>query len=338
MTRREGRPWATSPSSRKRRPRVRNCEFRNVTISLRGPAARRGTVGRVTPRAFRLLDVFHDGTPFSGNPLAVFEDGVGLDTATMQAVALQMNLSETTFVFPPPAGATAAVRIFSPGFEMPFAGHPTLGTAHVVRALRGGDLDEVVLSLPVGPIPVRTRGGDVLSLAAKVASSRPGPARAHAAALVGVGEDEVVGDAPWIDAGSEQLLVEVKDEAAVERATVRPELLARHGANRDGQGLVLVFARRGADVHARFFFDKQGQVVEDPGTGSAAANLGSLLAARGERGAFVVHQGRRTGRPCRLEVEVTGEGRVHVAGRVREVGTGVLRVEGASSVATRGGG
>src|SRR5499426_3738673 len=89
--------------------------------------------------AFRIVNVFTvDGDRLSGNPLCVFEDARGLTSEQMQALARQMNLSETTFVLPSER-ATAHVRIFTPGYEMPFAGHPTLGTAHVVRALRGGD-------------------------------------------------------------------------------------------------------------------------------------------------------------------------------------------------------
>ena len=98
----------------------------------------------MTPLAFRIVNVFAE-TPLAGNPLAVFEDGRALDDATMQALALQFNLSETTFVLPS-ASASARVRIFTPSFEMPFAGHPTLGTAHVVRAVKQAG-DAVTLDL-----------------------------------------------------------------------------------------------------------------------------------------------------------------------------------------------
>src|SRR3954466_10747725 len=102
---------------------------------------------------YRLVNVFAQ-SPLAGNPLCVFEDGSALDTATMQALALQFNLSETTFILPPTmADATARVRIFTPGFEMPFAGHPTLGTAHVVRELKNSG-DEVKLEMKAGIIPV----------------------------------------------------------------------------------------------------------------------------------------------------------------------------------------
>src|SRR5215470_6641958 len=99
--------------------------------------------------AFRIVNVFAESR-LGGNPLAVIEDARGLDDATMQALALQFNLSETTFVFPSER-ASAHVRIFTPTFEMPFAGHPTLGTAHVARALGLGG-NELTLEMRAGVI------------------------------------------------------------------------------------------------------------------------------------------------------------------------------------------
>jgi len=107
--------------------------------------------------SFRILNVFTRGQDrLSGNPLCVFEDARGLNDETMQALARQFNLSETTFIFPSDA-ATARVRIFTPGFEMPFAGHPTLGTAHVCRALGLGG-NELTLEMKAGMIPVSAEG------------------------------------------------------------------------------------------------------------------------------------------------------------------------------------
>src|SRR5215510_5356198 len=136
-------------------------ERRRVVHERRGDRRRRrgdGAVGRcMTDYVYRLLNVFTtDGERLSGNPLCVFENGRGLDDATMLALARQFNLSETTFILPSDA-ASAAVRIFTPTFEMPFAGHPTLGTAHVVRALgRGGE--RVTLAMKAGVIPVTAEG------------------------------------------------------------------------------------------------------------------------------------------------------------------------------------
>src|SRR4051794_20746857 len=106
---------------------------------------------------YRLVNVFtRDGGTLTGNPLCVFEDARGIDDATMQALGRQFNLSETTFILPSEK-ATARVRIFTPSYEMPFAGHPTLGTAHVVRSLKGGG-DAVSLEMKAGVIPVNARG------------------------------------------------------------------------------------------------------------------------------------------------------------------------------------
>src|ERR1700723_505343 len=119
-----------------------------------------------TDYAYRTLNVFTvEGDRLSGNPLCVFEDGRGLSDAQMQALARQLNLSETTFVLPATAkGATARVRIFTPTFEMPFAGHPTLGTAQVVRELAAAG-DRVALEMKAGVVEV-TAKGDVWTLRA----------------------------------------------------------------------------------------------------------------------------------------------------------------------------
>ena len=119
--------------------------------------------------AFRILNVFAEER-LGGNALAVFEDGHGLDDATIQALALQFNLSETTFILPSDS-ATVRVRIFTPTFEMPFAGHPTLGSAHVVRALKESG-DAVTLEMTAGIVPV-TAAGDDWTLQAKAPRTRP---------------------------------------------------------------------------------------------------------------------------------------------------------------------
>src|ERR1041384_4307043 len=119
---------------------------------------------------YRILNVFTaGGARLSGNPLCVFEDGSQLDASQMQALARQFNLSETTFILPSKRAA-ALVRIFTPAYEMPFAGHPTLGTAHVARALGLGG-DQLGLEMRAGIIPV-TSSGDHWPLRAQPATSR----------------------------------------------------------------------------------------------------------------------------------------------------------------------
>lgn len=279
-------------------------------------------------KAFRILNVFVEGGRFTGNPLCVFEDGRGLDDATLQAIALQMNLSETTFLFPSDReGACARARIFTPSYEMPFAGHPTLGTAHVARELLGAR-DEVVLDLPAGLIPVRATG-DRWELRANAPTSRAAASRADLAEMLSLTIDDLAGEPLWIDTGSEQLVIPLASVDAVERARPLTPLLLKHGSNARRQGLAYVFAwRPDGDVHARFFFDKGGSVIEDPGTGSACANLGGYLVTTGadRSRALTVYQGARTGRPCKLGLRVDADDRVFVSGDVVELGRGELSI------------
>jgi trans-2,3-dihydro-3-hydroxyanthranilate isomerase len=270
---------------------------------------------------YRIVNVFAE-SPLAGNPLCVFEDARDLDAAMMQSLALQFNLSETTFVLPS-TSATSRVRIFTPSFEMPFAGHPTLGTAHVVRDLLSAG-DAVTLEMKAGVIPV-TAEGDVWTLQANAPAHRaPAASRSELAAMLGL-EDADLADAPplWVNTGSDQLIIPLASFAAVRRAKPRADLILTHGSN--GQrALAYVFAREGAQVLSRFFFDKYGSVVEDPGTGSACANLGGWLLVTGATvpQKLTVDQGEAVGRPCRLGLEVTSDRRILVSGRVIEFARG----------------
>jgi len=279
--------------------------------------------------AFRIVNVFAEER-LGGNPLAVFEDAQGIDDPTMQALALQFNLSETTFILPSSA-ATARVRIFTPTFEMPFAGHPTLGTAHVVRALKGGD--NVTLEMRAGVIPVRG-AGDRWTLQANAPRTRPVAAsREELAAMLGL-EAADIGSGPlWVDTGSEQLIIPVGSVAAVRRAQPKAELMSRYAtvalagaASRSMAYLWTEVAPNGA--LARFFFLKQGSVVEDPGTGSACANLGGwFVATRAPLPIeLTIAQGEAVARRCRLGLTVDSEQRIFVAGRVVELGRGAIEL------------
>lgn len=277
----------------------------------------------MTELAFRIVNVFAQA-PLGGNPLCVIEDGSGLDDATMQALALQFNLSETTFVLPSDR-ATARVRIFTPTFEMPFAGHPTLGTAHVVRSLRGGE--RVTLEMHAGIIPV-TAAGDTWTLQANSPRHRNAEAsNADLAAMLGLAAADIDGPPLWVDTGSEQLVIPLVSAAAVRRAAPRPDLMLAHASNAT-RAMAYVFARDGDEVLARFFFPKHGAVIEDPGTGSACANLGGWLVATAARlpQRLTVRQGEAVGRPCVLGLDVDAGGAIRVSGRVVELGRGSLRL------------
>lgn len=272
--------------------------------------------------AFRIVNVFAE-TPLGGNPLCVFEDGSSLDTSTMQALALQFNLSETTFVLPSSV-ATARVRIFTPTFEMPFAGHPTLGTAHVVRDLaRAGD--RVTLEMTAGTIPVEA-DGDTQTLRANAPKHRaPDASNADLAAMLGLDASAIAGAPLWVDTGTEQLVIPLASAAAVRSAAPRADLLLRQ-ASSPARAMAYVFAREGDGALARFFFPKHGTVIEDPGTGSACANLGGWLLATGAAlpQMLSIRQGEAVGRPCRLGLEVRADRSIRVSGRVVELGRGTV--------------
>jgi PhzF family phenazine biosynthesis protein len=267
--------------------------------------------------SFRIVNVFTiDGDRFSGNPLCVFEDGRGLSDTTMQALARQMNLSETTFVLPSEQG-DARVRIFTPGFEMPFAGHPTLGTASVIAGTR----DRVVLDLKAGLVPV-TRAGDSWTTRPVEAS------RADLARMLGLPEGAVSDEPLWVNTGAEQLVIPIASAELVRAARPVPDLLTRWGFTpaRD-EAMAYLWAAGEPTWTVRFFFTNHGAVLEDPATGSACANLGGWhVAQRRAPMSATLRQGDAVGRPSRLELRVDHDGGIFVAGAVIELGRGTVNV------------
>src|SRR4051794_12251074 len=209
---------------------------------------------------FRILNVFTaGGARLSGNPLCVVEDGSGLDPAAMQTLARQFNLSETTFILPSKRAA-ALERIFTPTYEMPFAGHPTLGTAHVCRALGLGG-DQLGLEMRAGIIPV-TSNGDHWTLRAAPATSRLVDVQpAELAKLLGLEAGDIGFQPLWVKAGREQLVIPLTSEAAVRRVRPRVEMFERL-KSADGAGQAYVFASVGAKkILSRFFFPDNGAVL-----------------------------------------------------------------------------
>jgi PhzF family phenazine biosynthesis protein len=275
---------------------------------------------------FRIVNVFAE-TPLGGNPLCVFEEGTALDTETMQALALQFNLSETTFLLPPTrAEATRRVRIFTPGFEMPFAGHPTLGSAHVVRNLMNCG-NRVALEMQAGLIPLQAQDDRWTLQANKPSWRDAGLPRSQLAGILGIDESDVRDGASWVDTGSEQLIVPLASADAVKRCRPNVERLVNECVGNRRRGLAYVWAREDEErIRVRFFFEKQGGLTEDPGTGSACANLGGWFIAQGERLplAAIVMQGDHMGRPCRIGLRVDEDKRIFVSGRVIEIGRGIV--------------
>jgi trans-2,3-dihydro-3-hydroxyanthranilate isomerase len=300
---------------------------------------------------FRYLtaDVF-TAVPFGGNQLAVFPDARGIPEHRLLDVTREFNYSETTFVFPPDDAKHARrVRIFTPGGEVPFAGHPTVGTAHVLAATGeialAGDTTHIVLEEQVGPVPVTIRAERGTPVFAQLSVARlpevgaPPPSRDELARVLGLEVDDLLGG-DWspqaVSCGLPFLFVPLHDRGAVARARIRTE--AWEATLRDAPvSEIMVFApggeRPGTDIRARMFAPGLS-VPEDPATGSACAALGGYLAARQERRdatlRWVVEQGFEMGRPSILEVEAdVAAGRVTA---VRVGGATVLLCEGTMAI------
>jgi PhzF family phenazine biosynthesis protein len=277
-------------------------------------------------RRFSQLDVFTD-QPLRGNPLAVVHDAQGLSDGQMADFARWTNLSETTFLLPPDdTGADYRVRIFTPGGELPFAGHPTLGSCHAWLSAGGvpRDADVVVQQCGVGLVRVRRdRHGDSERLAfAAPALRRTGPVdaglRAQAVAALGLDDAELL-QLQWIDNGPGWMAGLLKDAAAV--LALRPDFAAMRGLN---LGVVGAYpAGSECQFEVRAFVPDLG-VPEDPVTGSLNAGLAQWLIAAGLAPArYVAAQGAALGRAGRVFVTQQGAD-IWIGGAVCSVLTGAV--------------
>ncbi len=280
---------------------------------------------------YRIVNVFAEST-FGGNPLCVFEDASGLSSAEMQALARQFNLSETAFILPS-VTATASVRIFTPSHELPFAGHPALGSAHVIRELSGAG-NYLTLQFKAGIVPVSADGNEwsfLAPVAGKPAPRSASEPTALIASMIGLDETDLASEPVWVDTGAEQLLVPLRSPDAVRRCSPDTSLLGQWPANSAGRRTGYVFAFEDDTqraVLARYFMVLRGGVAEDPGTGSACANLGGWLLHQGHPAPcrIVVSQGAAELRPCRLVLDLTPEREIRVGGNVLALATGKLKL------------
>lgn len=261
-----------------------------------------------------LCDVFTD-RPLAGNPLAVFTDGRSLDVGTMQALARELNLSETAFVLPPQRGGHAQVRVFTPARELPFAGHPTLGAAFVL----GGPLQalELRLELEAGIVPVQLeREGARVSFGWMTPPTpRPFALEEPGSLLRALGLPERGEALRGYDDGRQRVFIELPTHLAV--AELAPDFAALGAATDAG---VYVFHFDGESCKGRYFAPAAG-VNEDAATGAAAGPVARLLRQRGALqpgGVLRIEQGAEIGRPstlyCRVKDAEDGSTQVDVGG------------------------
>jgi trans-2,3-dihydro-3-hydroxyanthranilate isomerase len=296
---------------------------------------------------FFTLDVFTDRT-FGGNPLGVFPDAADLPSALMQRIAREMNLSESVFLGPPEADGDARVRIFTPGVEVPFAGHPTVGTAiwlgsHLDDAPTDGT-HTLVLEENVGPVPVDVRFEDGDPVFARFTTAvlpehRPTPvADADLARLVGLDPSDLSPDLSpeMVSCGLPYHVIPIASLDAVVRAVLDTALWKRLVAPLWADHVYLICMETedpDADVHVRMFAPAAG-VPEDPATGSAAAALGGYLSKADGSDAgslrWTVEQGLEIGRPSTIHVEADRSGGATTG--VRVGGSAVFVSRGTMSV------
>lgn len=296
-------------------------------------------------KTFYQLDVFTE-TPFHGNPLAVFPDGDGLSASQMQAIAAEMNLSETVFVLPS-STALRRLRIFTPKQELPLAGHPVVGTWNLLARLgvvpHEGDGTvriEQELALGVLPVDITFRNGEPAGVmmtqgkfeALDSITDEVGAERI--AQALGLQRSDIANSqslpVQTSSTGIRALDVPVASLEALSRIEINPSLLTdiytRSGAI-GCYAFCFETKEESSRVHARFFAPDDG-ITEDAATGSAAGSLAGYLLHHGavEAGSFVIEQGDFMSRPSRIRIELEGS-----RGHVQQV-----RVGGASRVVAKG--
>lgn len=298
------------------------------------------------------FDVF-TATPFGGNQLAVIPDASGIPESQLLPITREFNYSEVTFCYPPADAAhTRRVRIFTPGGELKFAGHPTIGTAAALAlcegVLGGAAAGHFTFEMPVGLVPVDVRvEGETLAWAELSVAQLPetgpqSPTLNTLAEILSVETGDLIGGSyspQAISCGHPFLIVPLKSVKAVANARLRHERWEQ--TMKSWWAPEILIAARDADGgpqhwHARMFAPRIN-VPEDPATGSAAACLAGFLAARESKGdgtfSWTIDQGIEMGRPSRLEVSADKLGgavtAVRVAGRAVLMSEGRLRVPGA---------
>lgn len=294
-------------------------------------------------------DVFTD-RPFTGNPLAIFPEAEGLTSDEMQSIAKEMNLSETTFVFPPTdLKARFRLRIFTPQSELPLAGHPVVGTCYVLAERGMIPLEEgtnrIFQECKAGVLPVDivVRGGKVQEVVMTQSPPRffdEYDDRALLASAVGLPEEQLLPGglrAQVVSTAVPQLMVPATSLHHLGRVELDPTAM-REVLRETESDCFMIFAREcvhsEATVHARMFAPAALGFVEDPATGSASGALGAYLVKHGlvearPTARILVEQGYEMGRPSAIQVEVdadeSGPVEVRVGGKAVEVAEGRLR-------------
>jgi trans-2,3-dihydro-3-hydroxyanthranilate isomerase len=295
-------------------------------------------VSSVRSYRYRVVDVFTD-QPLEGNPLAVFPDASGIDAVTMQKIAKELNLSETTFVVPATrTDCVVGVRIFTPMREMVFAGHPTIGTSFVLRdeGIVPANRERFVLEEKVGPVPIRVDTGTCPLIWLRTPPINEGRTfdRAVCAQAIGLNISDLLEVTPQLlSAGNPTVFIALKDKATVDRAWLdaRGSVALKGGPAEPMCVMVFTPTREGA--YSRMFAPEYG-IAEDPASGSSAGPLAAFMirhglvsSAAGTR--FISEQGTKMKRRSILHVHIhgdRGQDGIDVGGKVTPVAEATMRL------------
>lgn len=287
---------------------------------------------------YYLLDVFTDRA-FAGNPLAVFPQAEGMDADTMQAIANELNLSETVFVGQASDPERYPIRIFTPTMELPFAGHPTVGTAHLLAELGMARRDHpLVLEADVGPLVVNFEKDRACFTAAQPVDVRASTLNPHTVArLLGLDDHQIISQPVLASCGLPYHLIELDSLEALGRARPSPSVWADWVTPSGYEQIYLHVADKAAGPERTLrsrMFSTEGGIREDPATGSAAAALAGHLASEMPnpgQSRWLIHQGVEMGRPSQIFAEAEHDGRgitVRIAGHAVVIGSGMISLPG----------
>lgn len=285
---------------------------------------------------YRVVDVFTT-EPLQGNPLAVFPDSAGLSSETMQTIALELNLSETVFVLPSSRPeCVARLRIFTPGKELDFAGHPTIGSAFILcdEGKVSEGTERFAVEENVGPIPIRVDAGPVPKLWLMTPPLREDAVvdKETAAKLLGLKVNQLLGFSPQIlDAGNPTLFIPVVDRGTVDCISFDTSAWARFKIEHASPMCVFSFAPTPEGAYSRMSAPDYG-IREDPATGSSTGSLAHYMMKHGMLSSkagttFFSEQGTKMGRRSILHVRIQGEGGadgIDVGGNVTPVIEGTI--------------
>lgn len=285
---------------------------------------------------YRVVDVFTT-RPLEGNALAVFPDASGIDTPTMQKIAKELNLSETTFVaLPTRSDCVASVRIFTPARELPFAGHPTIGTGFVLmeEGVVSGSVDHFLLEEQVGPIPIRVDKGERPLIWLRTPAINKGRRfnREICAQVLGLNTRDLLPITPQLlSAGNPTLFIAVQNKETVDRAWLDALGMALLKDGQPESMCVFVFTPTAEGAYSRMFAPDYG-IAEDPATGSSTGPLAAFMMQHGLVSSaadtrFVSEQGTKMGRRSLLHVHIFGERGaigIDVGGHVTPIASAIM--------------